>query len=168
MEHFLYAPSHLILTIPHYIGTIIPLNSQMRKLRLKKLGNMAKVSALLRGGTWVGSDPAGWLRSPCLSSPLQPSQGSPRGHGGVTGSPPSHFQRLHDSPVRRSYEGISLLQSFQILGRHTEVSCKARISDRGLDGHSSAQGPGVWTHRLRSKSTNRCHFLSSKLGIIKK
>ena len=45
MEHFLYAPPHLILTIPHYIGTIIPLISQMSKLRHKKLGNMAKVSA---------------------------------------------------------------------------------------------------------------------------
>ena len=160
MEHFLYAPPHLIFTIPHYIGTIIPLISQMSKLRHKKLGNMAKVSA------GAGSDPAGWLRSPCLSSPLQPSQGSPRGHGGVTFSSPSHFQRLHDSPVRRSYEGISLLQSFQILGRHTEVSCKARISDRGLDGHSSTHGPGVWTQRFAFQT--RCHFLSSKLMIIKK
>ena len=79
VEHFLYAPSHLILTIPHYIGTIIPLNSQMRKLRLKKLGNMAKVSALLRGGTWAQTQQAD-SGAPACRLPCSPA----RGHQGDT------------------------------------------------------------------------------------
>lgn len=53
------------------------------------------------------------------------------------------LQGLHDSPVGCAYEGISLLQGFQILGRHTKVSCKMKISDKAFEGHSSTPGPGV-------------------------
>lgn len=135
-----------IPTRAHYVGAIIPLILQVSKPRHTKLSNMAKVSALVSEGIWAQTQQADAGAPASVLSPLdQPEE--PRRVGGVAFSPPSHFQKLHDLPVRRSYEGISFLQSLQILGRHTKVSCKARISDRVLDGHSSTHSPGAWTQR---------------------
>lgn len=175
----LCAPSHLILTITHYMGAVyitlllllylhyyvilFPWFYRSGNWGTGMLSNMAMVTALVSGT--LGPDPAGWLWRPGLLSSLSwTGQGSPWGVCGLTFGPPFNFQMLHDSPIRCPYEGISFLQSFQILGRHTEVSCKTKISDRVFHGHSSTHSPGCEFRETHSKSTNRCRLLSWNLA----
>lgn len=169
----LCAPSHLILTITHYMGTVLfMLHCYYYYIYTITLfyfpdftdrETEAMVTALVSGT--LGPDPAGWLWRPGLLSCLSwTGQGSPWGVCGLTFGPPFNFQMLHDSPIRCPYEGISFLQSFQILGRHTEVSCKTKISDRVFHGHSSTHSPGCEFRETHSKSTNRCRLLSWNLA----
>ena len=117
-------------------------------------------TALVNGVAWAQTQQPNSGALAAVLSPLQ-QPAVTLGSLSMDLSSPFPFQKLHNSPVRRSYEGISFLQSFQILGRHTKVSCKTKI--RVFDGHSSTHSPGVCELRdKRSKSINRCHCLSSK------
>lgn len=76
----------------------------------------------------------------------------PRGQLDSQSACPSIPQRPHNSPVGRSYEGISLLQRFQVLGRHTEISCKIKTSDKTAEGLISTQVLGVGSGMLAPES----------------
>lgn len=60
-----------------------------------------------------------------------------------------------DSPVGRPYEGISLLQSFQILGRHTKVSWKTESQIKYVRDNPPPMAPGEG-HDVDSGMFNHC------------
>lgn len=107
----------------------------------------AQVTVPGGGGGWAQTRQADSEAPASCPPPRRTSQRSPWGLWGLTSPPPTHVQKPPNSPVRRSDEGISFLQSFQILGRHTKVSCKTKISDKVFHGHSSTHSPGAWTRR---------------------